>query len=109
SVPGPPREPPMRQHDVERALREMELAGYPFDPRTGRGGYPQPIDYITVPDTSEQSSAEIFQQQLARVGIRIRLKLVSWAAWLALVSTRGAAPVGWRGWEAGCCAHSTSL
>ncbi|HZO13212.1 MAG TPA: ABC transporter substrate-binding protein [Polyangiaceae bacterium] len=98
-VPGP-REPPMRVHDRERALEEMKLAGYPFDPESGRGGYPNVIDYVTVPDSFEQSSAEIFQQQLARVGIRIRLKLVSWAAWLSLVSTRGAAPMGWRGWQA---------
>jgi ABC-type dipeptide/oligopeptide/nickel transport system permease subunit/ABC-type transport system substrate-binding protein len=100
SIPGPARDHPMRVHDLERALAEMKRAGYPFDPATGEGGYPEPIDYVTVVDTFEQSSAEIFQQQLARIGIVLRLKLVSWPAWMALVSTRGAAAIGLRGWQA---------
>ncbi len=100
SIPGPPRNQPMRRHDLAQALREMELAGYPFDPATGRGGVPEPIDYITVPDTFEQSAGEVFQQQLARVGIVIRLRLVSWAAWLSLISKRHEVPMGWRGWSA---------
>jgi ABC-type transport system substrate-binding protein len=78
----------------------MQLAGYPFDPATGRGGYPEPIDYITVPDSFDQAAGEIFQQQLARVGIRVRLRLVSYATWLAEVSTRGRVAMGWTGWHA---------
>ena len=100
SIPGPPRDEPMRRHDVAQALREMELAGYPFDPATGRGGYPEPIDYLTIPDTFEQSAGEIFQQQLGRVGIPIRLRLVSWATWLSLISKRHTVAMGWRGWGA---------
>jgi ABC-type dipeptide/oligopeptide/nickel transport system permease subunit/ABC-type transport system substrate-binding protein len=99
-IPGPEREPPMRRHDLERALAEMALAGYPFDPQSGTGGYPETIDYVTVPDSLEQSVGEVFQQQLARIGVRVRLKLVSWAAWLSLVTTRGKAPMGGRGWQA---------
>ncbi|MBW2456329.1 MAG: ABC transporter permease subunit [Deltaproteobacteria bacterium] len=100
SIPGPPRDRPMRRHDVAQALREMELAGYPYDPQTGRGGLPEPIDYVTVPDTFEQSAGEVFQQQLARVGIPIRLRLVSWATWLTLISKRHTVAMGWRGWGA---------
>jgi ABC-type dipeptide/oligopeptide/nickel transport system permease subunit/ABC-type transport system substrate-binding protein len=100
SLPGPSHSPPMRHHDLERALEEMELAGHPYDPATGRGGYPKPIDYLTVPDTFEQAAAEVFQQQLAEVGLHIRLRLVSWASWLALISKPGEVAMGWRGWAA---------
>lgn len=100
SLPGPPPFPPMRRHDLARALEEMELAGYPYDPATGEGGYPEPIDYLTMPDTFEQAAAEVFQQQLARIGLRIRLRLVSWASWLVLVGRPGEAAMGWRGWAA---------
>jgi ABC-type transport system substrate-binding protein len=90
----------MRRHDPSAALEEMARAGYPFDPRTGRGGYPHEIDYITVPDSFEQATAEIYQQQLAKVGIRIRLRLVTFATYLAEVSRRRAATMGWSGWRA---------
>lgn len=100
SIPGPPRDVPMRQHDPARALAEMAAAGYPFDPATGRGGYPGRIDYIAVPDTLEQAVGEIFQQQLAKVGLRIRLRLVSHATYLAEVSRRRTTPMGWVGWQA---------
>ncbi len=100
AVPGPPREEPMRRHDLAAALEHMRLAGYPFDPATGEGGYPHPIDYVTVPDTFEQAAAEVFQQQLARVGLRVRLRLVSWAAWVTLITTPNEVAMGWRGWGA---------
>jgi ABC-type transport system substrate-binding protein len=100
SVPGPDRSQPMRRHDLPAALAEMAKAGYPFDPATGRGGYPREIDYLTVPDSFEQASAEIYQQQLAKIGIRVRLHLVTFATYLAEVSRRRAAPMGWTGWRA---------
>ncbi|WP_437538346.1 ABC transporter substrate-binding protein [Sorangium sp. So ce726] len=100
SIPGPPRDAPMRQHDLSRALEQMAAAGYPFDPATGRGGYPGVIDYIAVPDTLEQAIGEIVQQQLARVGLRVRLRLVSWATYLAEASRRRAVAMGWVGWQA---------
>jgi ABC-type transport system substrate-binding protein len=78
----------------------MARAGYPFDPATGTGGYPYPIDYVTIPDTFEQPTAEIYQQQLARVGIKIRLRLLSHQSYLAEVQRRGRAPMGWAGWQA---------
>lgn len=99
-IPGPSRAEPMRRHDPAAALLEMERAGYAFDPVTGRGGYPAEIDYLTVPDTFEQAAAEIYQQQLARVGIRIRLRLVTYATYLAESGRRGQSPMGWVAWRA---------
>ncbi len=89
-----------RRANVPAALREMQLAGHPYDPATQRGGYPYEIPYLVVPGTFEQMAAEVFQQQLARIGIRIRLELLNWAAMLERVGTRGAAVMGWRGWAA---------
>lgn len=100
SIPGPPRAEPMRRYDPARALEEMAAAGYPYDPRTGRGGYPGVIDYIAVPDSLEQGAAEVFQQQLAAVGIRVRLRLVSYATYLAEIARRRTTRMGCVGWGA---------
>ncbi|WP_437492834.1 ABC transporter substrate-binding protein [Sorangium sp. So ce1014] len=100
SIPGPPRDEPMRRHDPARALAQMAAAGYPYDPATGKGGYPGVVDYIAIPDTLEQAIGEIVQQQLATIGLRVRLRLVSWATYLAEASRRRAVPMGWVGWQA---------
>jgi len=89
----------VRLFDRSRALDEMRLAGYAFDEATGIGGYPVPIDYVTVPASLDQSVAEIYQQQLARVGIRIRIRALSFASFLAATSTQGACAMGWRAWQ----------
>jgi ABC-type transport system substrate-binding protein len=99
-IPGPDRKVPMRRHDLRAALAEMERAGFAFDPATGRGGYPRPIDYIAPSDTFEQQAAEVYQQQLSRIGIRIRLRLLSYATYQAEVSRRRTSPMGWAGWKA---------
>ncbi len=100
SVPGPDRSRRMRTHDLERALAEMARAGYPFDPATGKGGYPHAIDYITVPDSFQQQEAEVYAQQLAKIGIRLRLRLVPFASYLAEVSRRRTTVMGSTGWGA---------
>lgn len=100
SVPGPPRDAPMRRHDLDRALAEMASAGYAYNPATGEGGYPRPIDLVTIPGTFEQQVAEIAQQQLARIGLRIRLRLVSFPTYLAEVSRRRTTAMGTAGWNA---------
>jgi ABC-type transport system substrate-binding protein len=104
-VPAALLPPPATTHSHRRAnlpaaLREMQLAGHPYDPVTQQGGYPYEIPYLVVPGTFEQMAAEVFQQQLARTGIRIRLELLNWAAMLERMGTRGAAVMGWRGWAA---------
>ncbi len=99
-VPGRPDGVRGRVHDPARALAAMAEAGFPYDPVTKRGGYPEEIDYITVPDSFEQAAAEIYQQQLARVGIRIRLRLLTNAAYAAETQRRGRTVMGWAGWQA---------
>ncbi len=100
AVPGRRAPAIERVHDLEAALAAMAEAGYAYDPSTGHGGYPEPIDYVTVPDTFEQSAAEIYQQQLARVGLRVRLRLLNHQTYLSEVQRRGRSTMGWAGWQA---------
>jgi ABC-type transport system substrate-binding protein len=90
----------MRRHDVAAALASMAQAGLAFDPATGRGGWPASIDYLTIPDTGDQQVAEVWQQQLARIGLRLRLRLLTYPAFQAESGRRGAAPMGRAGWSA---------
>ncbi|MEM6787716.1 MAG: ABC transporter substrate-binding protein [Myxococcota bacterium] len=89
-----------RRHDLTAALEAMRAAGYPYDPSRGVGGYPNPIAYVTVPDTFEQAAAEIFQQQLAAIGVRVNLTLMSWASYLATINGDAPPAMGWFGWGA---------
>src|SRR5678816_4040122 len=34
---------PGQRYDFEKALEEMKLAGYAYDPKTGKGGYPREV------------------------------------------------------------------
>ena len=99
-IPGPEQRPPMRRHDLQRALAEMAEGGYPYDPATGRGGYPEPIDYLAIADSSDQQHAEIWQQQLARIGLRVRLRLATFASFLAEAQRRRTSRMGNTGWSA---------
>lgn len=100
SIPGPPRLLPMRRHDPALALAAMEQAGFRYDPRTKQGGYPHPIDLVTTPGGLEQQVAETYQQQLAAIGIEVRLRMVSFPTYLAEVSRRRTTAMGLLGWTA---------
>lgn len=97
AVPGHDPSPGQR-FDLDRARDEMAKAGYPFDPTTGRGGYPREIEFSCVGDSFEQQAAELYQQQLARIGVRLRVKTRAWSAYLAETSRRKTAPMGSDGW-----------
>ncbi|MBM4373649.1 MAG: ABC transporter permease subunit [Deltaproteobacteria bacterium] len=94
-----PTNGPERVTDLAAALEEMRIAGHPFDPESGVGGYPYTIDYITVPSSLDQAVAEVYQQQLARIGLRIHIRLLSFASYLAELSRPGACAMGWRAWQ----------
>lgn len=90
----------VQHHDLARALEEMRLAGYPYDPVTQRGGYPNTVRYLALIDSSGQAAAEIYQQQLARIGIRLRIDVAGWPAFLAKCSRRRTVQMGTAAWEA---------
>ncbi len=100
SIPGMAAPRAVRRHDLGAALAAMREAGYAYDPETGRGGYPDPIDYVAVPDSFEQQAAEVYAEQLAKVGLRVRLRLLSFQSYLDEVQHRGRTEMGWAGWQA---------
>lgn len=99
-VPMRPAQSDGRSFDLERALLNMKAAGYAFDPETGEGGYPEEIAYVTVPNTLEQHAAEIYKEQLAKVGLRVRLHLLTFQAYLAHIRSAERSPMGWAAWQA---------
>lgn len=90
----------VHRHDLARALEEMKRAGFPYDPRTGRGGYPRTIRLLALADSFGQSASEVHQQQLAKIGIRVRLDVAGWPAYLAQVSRRRTTEMASGGWGA---------
>lgn len=97
-VPSSPGYPAQR-YDLAQALEEMRLAGYAFDPKTGEGGYPEELPYLALVDSFGQQVGEVLQQQLAKIGVRIKLRLVGWPTFQALTGRRKGAIMGTVGWH----------
>jgi ABC-type transport system substrate-binding protein len=85
-------------HDLAAALEHMRNAGYPFDPETRRGGWPAPVAYDTYRGLQE-STAQSVQQDLAKIGIRLELRLSSFGTWSALTHRRGKSAISPQGWR----------
>ncbi len=79
-----------QRYDEAAALEHMRKAGYPYDPATGQGGWPRPVPYTVTDPSGEASAAQILQQDLARIGIRLELRLVTFPAYLAITQRPGA-------------------
>jgi ABC-type transport system substrate-binding protein len=84
--------------DLAKALEHMRRAGFAFDPITGRGGFPQPIPYVVYRRGLPEYTAQLVQQQLARIGLRLDLRFVSYPAYLALTHRRGRVAMSPQGW-----------
>ncbi len=87
-----------QRYDYDAALAHMAKAGFPFDPATGRGGYPYPIPYLLVRQGSTEYTAQLLAQDLAKIGLRLELRLVNWPTFLSLAYTRGATAIAAPGW-----------
>jgi len=85
-------------YDYDAALAHMAKAGFPYDPATGKGGYPRAIPYLLVRQGATEYTAQILQQDLAKIGLRLELHLVNWPTFLSLAYTRGAAAMAAPGW-----------
>jgi ABC-type transport system substrate-binding protein len=73
-----------QHYDYGAALAHMRAAGFPYNPQTGQGGWPKPIEYPLYDQGLLVSTAQLLQQDLAKIGLRIELKLVSWQAMFTL-------------------------
>jgi ABC-type transport system substrate-binding protein len=87
-----------QRYDYAAALEHMRKAGLPYDPRTGTGGWPLPIVYPLYDQGFPMYTAQVLQQDLAKIGLRVELKLVSWATWLALQQRPGGAAMSQGNW-----------
>jgi ABC-type transport system substrate-binding protein len=87
-----------QRYDYAAALAHMAKAGYPFDPATGRGGYPSPVPYYLVRQGATEYTAQVLQQELGKIGIHLDLHLVNWPTFLTLAYTRGAVAMSAPGW-----------
>jgi ABC-type transport system substrate-binding protein len=87
-----------QRYDLAAALEHMRKAGYPFDPATGKGGWPEPVEYTMFNQGLPSFTAQILQQDLARIGLRVHLKMVSYPAFLALQERAGASAMSQGNW-----------
>jgi len=106
-VPGYDPTLPGQRHDEAAALEHMKRAGYPYDPATGQGGWPHPIVYTVSEPSFPSYWAQVLQQQLARIGLRISLRLVTYPAYLATIQRAGASAMHPQGWSADYAEPST--
>lgn len=99
SVPGYSKDVAGQTFDYAAALEHMKKAGYPFDPATGKGGWPHSIPYLAYrPGFSGDASALVLQQQLARIGLRLDVRLVSFATYLTLSQRRRGVAMSTQAW-----------
>ena len=87
-------------HDLQQALDLMRQAGWPYNPASDSGGYPESIDYYCAADSFDTAVGEVIQQQLRHIGIRIQIKALSWSAYLAITGRRHQTRMGADGWSA---------
>jgi ABC-type transport system substrate-binding protein len=73
-----------QRYDYAAALEHMKRAGLAYDPATGRGGWPEPVEYLLYDQGIVVYTAQLLQQDLAKIGIRLRLEQVSYSAFLGM-------------------------
>lgn len=89
----------VQKYDYAAALEHMRRAGYPYDPKTGKGGYPKTIPYIVYNQGLAEYTGQVLAQQLAKIGIRIELRVVNYPTFLAIRGRRGKAAFGPGFWQ----------
>ena len=97
-VPGYDPDVRGQSYDYAAALEHMRKAGYPFDPKTGEGGWPAPVPYVFFKQGLSEFSGQIVQQELAKIGIRLELKMLSFPTYMSLSRRRGKSPISPQSW-----------
>ncbi len=98
-VPGYNGEIPGQAYNLAAALEHMKRAGYPYDPATGKGGWEPHIEYTAYKQGYAEFSAQILQQDLAKIGIRLDIKIVSYASYLSETHRRKKSAISPQGWS----------
>jgi ABC-type transport system substrate-binding protein len=87
-----------QRYDYPAALEHMRKAGYPYDPATQTGGWPRPIEYLIYDQGLNVFTEQLVQQDLAKIGLHLSFKMVSWAAFLAIQERADASPMSQGNW-----------
>jgi ABC-type transport system substrate-binding protein len=89
------------------AGRDDALAPYPHDPAKARAllaaaGHPDGLDLelVTIGDAEAENIATSIQGDLAEVGVRLRVSIVSFATWLTIVGKPDGPPLSYTSWIA---------
>lgn len=88
-----------QKYDLARARALMAEAGYPYDPSTGRGGWPETIVYYAGEGEAAVRYAQLMQHDLAQIGVRIEIKETSFPQHLALTGRPKTVAFGYYGWQ----------
>jgi ABC-type transport system substrate-binding protein len=94
------QDPPFlgQRYDYPAALEHMRKAGYPYDPATDTGGWPRPIEYLLYDPGLDVLTAQLVQQDLAKIGLHLRFRTVSYSAFLALQGRASASAMSQGSW-----------
>ncbi|MBA3539083.1 MAG: ABC transporter substrate-binding protein [Deltaproteobacteria bacterium] len=87
------------------AGRDATLAPYPHDPAKARAllaqaGYPDgfDLDYVVMADEEAEKLAASLQGDLAQVGVRVHIQLMSFATYIGAIGKRDGAPFSKATW-----------
>lgn len=97
-----PNLPGLHHYDLDRAREEMALAGHPVR-RVGEAWVAEGIEEIELwvgENETGRQYGELAQQDLAAIGIPVRLRQVSFPVQLTETSTRGRVQMVFSGWSA---------
>lgn len=72
---------PSQKFDLEAAKEHMRRAGLP-------DGWPKPITYLVYRQGLDEQTAQVFQQQLAPLGLNLEIRLVNYPTFIALTHRR---------------------
>ncbi|HEY5934739.1 MAG TPA: ABC transporter substrate-binding protein [Kofleriaceae bacterium] len=85
--------------------RDETLVPYPHDPARARAllaeaGYPDgfAVEYVTIADEDAEKLAQSMQSDLAKVGVRMSIALLSFATYQTAVGKPGTLPFSYQGW-----------
>ncbi|MBX3227047.1 MAG: ABC transporter substrate-binding protein [Labilithrix sp.] len=93
-VPGYEPDIEGQKTDLSAALEHMRRAGYPYDPVTKKGGYPEVVPYLVYKQGLQEYTGQLLMQMLERIGIRLELRVVNYPTFLALRGRRHGSAIG---------------
>jgi ABC-type transport system substrate-binding protein len=99
-IPGYEPHPAYEQkYDLVKARALMAEAGYPYDPATGKGGWPETITYYSGEGEAAIRYAQLMQHDLSQIGMRIEIKETSFGQYLALSGRPKTVAFAYGGWQ----------